>query len=115
MRAAPTCSRCFGPLHAPNAWSSAWRCDAHGDVQPYQPPRRPNQAALDAMLAGAQVPVWLPWPLPAGWLVTGFAEAGDERTGARACVVAVSGPAFQEGPADLLLVAEEPGIGLGAA
>ncbi|GLW07532.1 hypothetical protein Misp01_26620 [Microtetraspora sp. NBRC 13810] len=61
------------------------------------------------------MPVWLPWPLPPGWLVTGFAEAGDERTGTRASVVALAGPSVTQGPADLLVVAEEPGVGLGAA
>jgi hypothetical protein len=64
---------------------------------------------------GARVPVWLPWPLPASWLVTGFAEAGDDHSGIRATVVALSGPSLTEGPADMLLIAEEPGVGLGAA
>jgi hypothetical protein len=61
------------------------------------------------------VPVWLPWPLPLGWLVAGFAGAGDERTGVRACAVALAGPNPLGGPADMVVVAEEPGIGLGAA
>jgi hypothetical protein len=60
------------------------------------------------------VPLWLPWPLPPGWLVTGFGEAGDERTGGRASLVALAGPSMLHGPADLLLIAEEPGVGLGA-
>lgn len=67
------------------------------------------------MRKSSVVPVWLPWPLPAGWLVTGFGEVGDKRTGARASLVALSGPSFMEGPADLLIIAEEPGIGIGAA
>ncbi|GLW97750.1 DUF6758 family protein [Microtetraspora sp. NBRC 16547] len=115
MRAAPSCPRCFGPLHEPNVWNSSWRCDAHGDVLPFQPPHHPSQAALDALRQSSAVPVWVPWPLPAGWLVTGFAEVGDERTGGRASVVALSGPSVTHGPADLLLIAEEPGVGLGAA
>ncbi|WP_157249546.1 DUF6758 family protein [Nonomuraea typhae] len=115
MRAAPTCPRCFGSLHAPSVWSSAWRCDAHGDVLPYQPPWQPSVAAVEAMRKSSAVPVWLPWPLPPGWLVSGFAEAGDERTGGRASVVALSGPSVTMGPADLLIIAEEPGVGLGAA
>ena len=60
------------------------------------------------------MPVWVPWPLPMGWLVTGFAAAGDERTGTRACAVALSGPNPTGGPAEMLLVSEEPGVGLGA-
>ncbi|WP_055508459.1 DUF6758 family protein [Nonomuraea pusilla] len=115
MRAAPTCPRCFGPLHGPSAWSSAWRCDTHGDVLPYQPPLPPSGAGLEAVRKNAVVPVWLPWPLPSGWLVTGFGEVGDERTGARASVVALSGPALVDGPADMLVIAEEPGVGIGAS
>ena len=38
-----------GPLHAPSVWSSAWRCDAHGDVLPYQPHWPPSQTAAEAM------------------------------------------------------------------
>ena len=60
------------------------------------------------------MPVWLPWPLPQGWVVTGFTYAGDQRSGAVATVVACSGPAPLGGAGELLLVAEEPGIGLGA-
>ncbi len=57
----------------------------------------------------------MPWPLPSGWLVTGFAEAGDDERGASAVAVALSGPAPLGGPADLVLVAEEPGVGLGSS
>ncbi|MCG5216662.1 DUF6758 family protein [Streptosporangium soli] len=114
MRAAPICPRCFGQVRAPSAWSSAWRCGAHGDVLPLQPPWQPSRAGLEAVRRIARVPVWLPWPLPSGWLVTGFAEAGDQRSGTRASVTALGGPSVTHGPADLVIVAEEPGVGLGA-
>jgi hypothetical protein len=46
--------------------------------------------------------------------VTGIGWVGDDHDGIRGTVVACSGPApLHGGPADLLLVAEEPGIGLG--
>src|ERR1700678_3576819 len=108
------CPRCGRAVHEPTAWSSAWRCDLHGEVHPLLPAFRPCREGLDGLLRTAGVPVWLPWPLPARWLVTGFAGAGDERTGVRACAVALSGPNPLGGPADLLIVAEEPGVGLGA-
>ncbi|MFC5831653.1 DUF6758 family protein [Nonomuraea insulae] len=115
MRAVPTCPRCFGPLHGPSARSSAFRCGTHGDVLPYQPPWPPSSTALEAIRKTSVVPVWLPWPLPSGWLVTGFGEVGDQNTGARASLVALTGPSLMEGPADMIVIAEEPGIGLGAA
>ena len=68
----------------------------------------------------SHVPLWVPWPLPPGWLVSGVRVAGDEHTGPVAAVVACSGPnplaAGVDEPrsADLLLVAEQPGVGLGA-
>lgn len=74
----------------------------------------PSADGLGAVLQETRVPVWVPWPLPQGWLVTGFAAAGDERTGIRGCTVALSGPNPVGGPAEMLLVSEEPGVGLGA-
>ena len=74
----------------------------------------PSKDGLDTLLKHTKVPVLLPWPLPQGWLVSGFTGAGDERSGMRASVVALSGPNPLGGPADLLIVAEEPGVGLGA-
>jgi hypothetical protein len=74
----------------------------------------PSSEGLQAARRGAAVPVWLPWPLPAGWLVTGFATAGDERSGARGSVVALSGPSPTGGPGEMLLISEELGVGLGA-
>jgi len=114
MRGEPSCPRCGGLLHAPGFWSSSWQCDLHGEVQPLHPVSHPSGEVLAATLRAAKVPVWVPWPLPRGWVVTGTAHAGDERTGWLAVAVACSGPAPLGGAGDLVLVAEEPGIGLGA-
>ena len=115
MRPEPVCPRCLERVDPPGLRSSAWVCHEHGEVYPFH--RRtlaPTAESVDWLVARAGVPVWVPWPLPPGWLVTGTAHAGDERTGARATVVALSGPAPLGGAGELLLVAEEPGIGLGA-
>jgi hypothetical protein len=112
MRA--VCPRCRRQAHAPTAWSSAWRCDLHGEIHPLAPARLPTIDGLHVLVSSAKVPVWVPWPLPYGWLVTGFTGAGDERTGILGSAVALSGPNPLGGPAELLLVAEEPGVGLGA-
>jgi hypothetical protein len=116
MTTASTCPRCGGVLHGPNAWSSAWECELHGKVNPV---RTASLRALSAegfkgLLSGAFVPIWLPWPLPEGWLVTGIARAGDERSGVRGCAVALSGPNPVGGPGEMLLISEELGVGLGA-
>jgi len=115
---APTCPRCDSVLREPRAssraWSSAWHCERHGAVYPLRTGLSPSRQGLDGLLRGAAVPAWLPWPLPPGWLVTGFAAAGDERSGTRGCVVALSGPNPVGGPGEMLLVSEELGVGLGA-
>jgi hypothetical protein len=69
---------------------------------------------LAGLSRNALVPVLAPWPLPAGWLVTGFAGAGDERSGTKGAVVALSGPNPVGGPGEMLLICEELGVGLGA-
>lgn len=85
------------------------------------PAHDPTQAWLDDVASRARVPVWLPWPMPAGWLFSGIGEVGSSQSGPEAVVVACSGPnpapnpaAPHERLADLLLVAESPGVGLGA-
>jgi hypothetical protein len=66
----------------------------------------------------AKVPVWLPWPLPPDWVVTGLQRVGDDREGTVASVLALTGPnpfrASSEDPlaAEMLVVAEQPGVGL---
>jgi hypothetical protein len=126
VSAAPSCPRCRGNLVAPGLMHSAWTCSEHGAVAPLHPVRPGTSEHLAHLAAHSAVPVWLPWPLPTGWLVTGLQHAGDDRTGPVASVVACSGPNPLPVPmadrgldhqpaADLLLVAEQPGVGLGAS
>ena len=70
--------------------------------------------AIDHVRGVAEVPFWIPSPLLPGWTLTGVAYAGDERSRARATALGCAGPAPLGGVADMVLVAEEPGIGLGA-
>lgn len=114
MSVAPTCPRCAGEVRPPGFWSSAWQCDRHGDVHPLHLAPAPTQAALDRLVADSRVPVWVPSPLPVGWTITGIGGAGDDRTGVQASLIAISGPHPRGGPADVVLIAEEPGIGLGS-
>jgi len=113
--ATPTCPRCRSPVREPGLWSAQWQCPSHGAVAPLHVLGVLGEEQLGRVAERCAVPVWVPAPPPRGWLVTGAGWAGDERTGARASVVALSGPSPLGGPADLLLVAEEPGVGLGAS
>lgn len=86
---------------------------------PLHPARLVDDAQIRDLATSAKVPVWLPWPLPPDWVVTGLQRAGDDREGTVATVVALTGPnPFRAAKADpltaeLLVVAEQPGIGLG--
>jgi len=109
-----TCPRCGAELAAPGVWSNEYQCVEHGVVVPVRGPAGQTPEALWAAVGSSGVPVWAPWPLPPGWLITGIRLAGDAREPARAAVLAASGPAPLGGAADLLLVSEEPGVGWGA-
>ena len=114
MTLPPTCPRCTGSLRPPGLMSSSWVCERHGSVHPLHVAAHPTLEALRKAAAHSGVPVWAPLPLLPGWSVTGLAMVGDDRSPAKASVLALSGPSPLGGPADLLLVAEEPGVGVGA-
>ncbi len=97
-----------------------WRCDTCGPVLPLHVVHKLHPEIVEAVVGtvasvDVPTPTWCPWPLPTGWTVTGIGWVGDERSGVRGTLVACSGPApITGGPADLLLIAEELGLGLGA-
>jgi hypothetical protein len=95
--------------------SSEWRCDRHGDIAPYHRATAEPERVLELLATRSRVPVWMPDPMPVNWYLSGIAWAGDDRTAARAVALAATGPAPTGGPGDLIVVADEPGVGLGAS
>ncbi|WP_322112170.1 DUF6758 family protein [Paractinoplanes hotanensis] len=114
-----SCPRCGAQVRKPDLMHTDWRCDNCGEVPPFHVAEHINTDIIDSMLrrqAGSaeKTPFWCPWPLPPGWMVTGVGWAGDDRTGVRATALACSGPdPLGGGPADVVLIAEQPGVGLG--
>lgn len=108
-----TCPRCGAALRAPGLMDSAWKCERHGAVSPLRVLPRAGTEHLRRVAGQAAVPVWSPLPLLPGWTLAGLATAGPEKA-LTAVGVALSGPSPLGGPADLVLVAEEPGTGYGA-
>jgi len=112
-----SCPRCGGPIRPPDLTRSVWRCDGCGIVPPlYVAARVGTEVVSKAAARAAEngFPIWCPWPLPPGWTVTGIGWVGDDRSGVSASVLACTGPAnLTDGPADVLFIAEEPGVGLG--
>jgi hypothetical protein len=115
-----TCPRCGTVARQPGLWSSSWHCDQHGEVLPASPAVAPTPDLIHRLSRDSRVPVWLPWPLPEDWLVSGLRWAGDDPNGIQASVLSISGPhpipevGDESLSADLVLVAEQPGVGLGA-
>jgi hypothetical protein len=109
----PVCVRCDGPLVPPTG-AERWTCVRHGAVEPLHlaVPAEAHHLADTASSSG--VPVWLPWPPPLHWVVTGVRRTAGIGM-ARGVALALSGPGVAARQAELVIVAEEPGVGLGAA
>lgn len=114
MRVAPSCPRCGRALNVPRQ-SGDWRCEIHGAVLPLQLLPTADRAAVDLVRRTADVPLWVTVPLPARWTLAGLGWAGGTGTGVRATALAMRGPAPLGGEAEVVVVAEEPGVGLGSA
>jgi uncharacterized protein DUF6758 len=111
---AVSCPRCGGLVRPPDSTFPGWRCDACGPVPPLHVAEHVGPDIVELAVDNAgQVPIWCPWPLLPGWTVTGVGWVGDDRGGTRATALACAGPGPLGGPADVLLVAEEPGLGMG--
>lgn len=111
-------------MRPPDLMHTESRCDGCGPVPPLHVAEHIGAEIVASVAhrllatagpgAAAPVPLWAIWPLLAGWTLTGVGWVGDDREAVRATVTAFSGPApVSGGPADLVLVAEEPGVGLG--
>ena len=113
MRLTASCPRCpesFGPLGP----GTTGECTHHGD----QPPLlRAGAASYDLftehLRAADGFPTYLPWPMGSGWRVTDFGVVVDGGR-ATATVTCCSGATPLDGRVDVLVVAEEAGVGLGA-
>lgn len=118
MGLAVSCPRCGGRLRPPGLAHSTWLCDHDGAVAPLYTARHVHSEVMAVAAAKAArngTPLWCPWPMPIGWMVTGLAWVESDHAGVTATAVACTGPApLGSGPADFVLVAEEPGVGLGA-
>lgn len=114
VKADPTCPRCGGPVRPPGVWASRWTCTEHGEVYPLQPVAVPSARLARQLGERSPVPLWLTWPLARGWVIGAIMHAGDDVSGIQATAVVISGPNPLGGPGDLMLVAEEMGVGLGA-
>lgn len=108
MKLTAWCPRCREQL------APAQDCPAHGS-QPVL--WRPEHATYDSLTEHLRVsdgfPTYLPWPMGSGWRVSDFGVVADVEGRAVATVTCSTGTTGPDGRVDLLVVAEEPGVGLG--
>lgn len=113
MSFAASCVRCSAPvLEEPGGH---WTCPDHGVTGALW---RAEEASYDAFVehlgTASSFPTYLPWPMSPGWSVTDFAAVGDRPGRVTATLTCTSGTSELDGPVDVLVVAEEAGVGLGA-
>jgi len=108
------CPRCGLELQPPTLMHREYLCSAHGPVAPLQRAVLPHATGLRQVASRSAVPMWIPWPLPATWLFTGVRVAEGTAAEITATAVGFTGQEFDDGPTDMIIVAEKPGTGLGA-
>jgi hypothetical protein len=90
-------------------------CPEHGDGPAlWRAPEATYDAFAEHLAVSAQFPTYLPWPIGPGWTVTDFATVAGTDDRPCATMTCTSGTTELDGPVDVLLIAEEPGTGLGA-
>lgn len=109
------CPRCASAVLPPTLLHHEFRCPQHGEVVGLGPaiPFDPGEAY--GLAQRSRVPIWFPQPLPTSWFLTGLRSAATPRGDAHAVAVGFSGHGLSHGPTDVVIVAERPGCGLGAA
>ena len=109
------CVWCSAPVLESADRPGSWSCPQHGATAALW---RPEQATYEAFTAHLQAsgsfPTYVPWPMSPGWSISDFGCVSDGRHGATATVTCATGTSELDGPVDVLVVAEEPGAGLGA-
>ena len=112
MSLAAGCPRCSSPVTHDE---SGWRCLDHGVISPLWRPSIPSYDGLAEHLNRCNgVPTLLPWPMSPGWTVTDFGCVAEQDGRSKASLVSCSGSSDLDGVVELTVVAEEPGVGLGA-
>ena len=112
MTLEPQCPRCSAQV---TTTGSEVDCPTHLRSTPLWRAATPSyESFAEHLVLSRPLPTWLPWPLPAGWQVTDFGCVGAEGAAPRAVFASCAGSSDLDGPVELTVVTEEPGVGLGA-
>ena len=108
MSLAAGCPRCSTPV-AHHGADGEVSCPEHGVVRALWRSAAPSYDEFMEHLELADgMPTYLPWPLAPGWQVSDFAVAPGEAT-----LTVVTGTSDLDGAVEIVIVAEETGVGLG--
>lgn len=112
MTLSASCPRCRERLDANDGEPG---CPRHGA----QPPLwRPEEASYDAFTEHLRTadgfPTYLPWPMGSGWRVSDFGVVAAPSGRPVATVTCCTGSTVPDGRVDIMVVAEEVGVGLGS-
>lgn len=91
-----------------------YQCALHGLVPPLWRPVEVGYSSFAELIGRvAEMPTYLPWPMSPGWSIAdfGWVAAADR---AVATVTTTVGASDLDGPVEVTIVAEDPGVGLGA-
>jgi hypothetical protein len=106
------CPRCPAPV---TVTGSEVSCPTHERVVPLWRAAEPSyESFAEHLVLSRPLPTWLPWPLPDGWQVSDYGCVGVEGGTPEAVVASCAGSSALDGPVELTVVTEEPGVGLGA-
>lgn len=109
---AASCPRCTTPL---SGESAEFRCADHGSLVPlWRSATADYSTFADVMARSAGMPTYLPWPLSPGWSIADFGCVAGAEGPALATVTTTVGASALDGDVEVTVVAEEPGVGLGA-
>lgn len=111
MTLAASCPRCTSPIAESDG---TFTCQVHGTIHPLWRPDVADYAAFAELVGRASdLATYLPWPMSPGWSIADFGcvAQGDR---AYATVTTTVGTSDLDGPVEVTVVSEDPGVGLGA-
>lgn len=89
-------------------------CPLHGVVVPLWRPTSVDYTSFAELVGRVEdLPTYLPWPMSPGWTIADFGCVASPEQ-ALATVTTTAGTSDLDGPVEVTIVAEDPGVGLGA-
>ncbi|MET3962522.1 hypothetical protein ABIE44_002456 [Marmoricola sp. OAE513] len=110
MVLAASCPRCTSTI---TDAGGLYACSVHGSIHPLWRPEVADYDTFAELVSRSDLPTYLPWPMSPGWSISDFGcVAGEGKTSAT--VTTTVGTSDLDGPVEVTVISEDPGVGLGA-